>query len=108
MSNLLVGIYAVYLLFVAYKGNASEIMGDVQEDAPGFLPWMVAVVVLSVLYNNDTARPIVKPFIFLAILTFVLKNFVPLKTEVQKIYQSAVNPPIQTGNVTPGPGQLTA
>ena len=96
MSNLLIGFYGLYLLMTAYKGDSQKVMGFVQEDAPKFLPWAIAIVVLSLLYNNDKTHKIVEPFIFLAILTFVLKNFKVISAEVSKIYHSAsgTTPPL--------------
>ena len=89
MSNLLVGFYALYFFMTAYKGDSQKVMGLVQQDAPKFLPWAVVIVVLSMLYNNDKTHKIVEPFIFLAVLAFVLKNFGVISAEFSKIYHSA-------------------
>lgn len=90
MNNILVGLYALYFFFTAYKGNSAKAMADIQRDAPGFMPWMLSIIVLSLLYNNEKTRKITEPFIFLIVVSFVLKNFTQIKTEVQTIYQGAV------------------
>ncbi len=89
VSNLLVGLYAVYFFMIAYKGDSMKVMGLVQQDAPKFLPWVIVIVILSALYNNEKTHAVVKPFIILAVIAFVLKNFGVLSSEVSKIYYSA-------------------
>ncbi len=75
MSYGLVGIYAIFLMFVGVRGNAGALFTDISEDAQGFAPWLIAILVLRAMYNSDALRPVVKPFIGLAILTFILKNY---------------------------------
>ncbi len=89
MNNLLVGLYGVWFLMVASKGNSAEAIADVQKDAPGFLPWVISIIVLAWLYNNEATQKAVKPFIFLIILAFVLKNYQTIKAQFGGIYQSA-------------------
>lgn len=100
MNQLLIGLYAVWMLMVAYKGNSSAALAQIQKDAPGFLPWLVSVIVLSLLYDNPSTQKAVKPFLFLIVLVFVLQNFPTLKVEFQRIYSGATNP---TTNATTVP-----
>ena len=85
MAYGLIGLYGIYLIFVGYKGNTQALFSNLSNDAPGFLPWLIVVVVLGTMYRSDTLRPIIKPFIALAILTFVLKNFGTLKSELASL-----------------------
>ena len=85
MAYGLIGLYGIYLIFVGYKGNTQALFSNLSKDGPGFLPWLIVVVVLGTMYRSDTLRPVVKPFIALAILTFVLKNFGTLKSELASL-----------------------
>jgi hypothetical protein len=85
MAYGLVGLYALYLMFVGINGHASELFKDIGEDAKGFAPWLIAILILRALSNNSTLKPMVTPFIGLAILTFVLKNYGQLVSQVDDI-----------------------
>ena len=75
MSYGLVGLYALYLIFVGVNGHASDLFDNVEKDAKDFAPWLLAIIILEALYKVDSLKPAIKPFIGLAVLTFVLKNF---------------------------------
>lgn len=91
MNDLVIGLYGVYLLMTGLAGNGSELVQNVKEDAPRFLPWAISLGVLAVLYNYDETRPVAKPFIFLLVLTFIVKNWGKLSSEGQKIYGAAMS-----------------
>lgn len=75
MNAGLVGLYALYFIFVGINGNSKPLMTQIESDAKGFAPWLISIIVLKSLYSVDSLRPAVKPFIGLAVLTFVLKNY---------------------------------
>ena len=81
----LVGLYALYLIFVGANQNALPLKNELQSDVKGFAPWLIAILVLRALYASETIRPVVKPFIYLAILTFVLKNYGVIVGQVNEI-----------------------
>lgn len=85
MAYGLVGLYGLYLIFVGYKGNSSQLMQYLAQDGKGFIPWLIAIAVLSALYKSDTLKPVVKPFVFLAVLTFVLKNWPNMANQINTI-----------------------
>jgi hypothetical protein len=85
MAYGLIGLYGIYLIFVGYKGNQNELFQALSTDGPGFVPWLISVVVLGTMYRSDTLRPVVKPFIALAILAFVLRNWNTLKSQTQSV-----------------------
>lgn len=85
MAYGLIGLYGLYLIFVGYKGNQSALFAALAADGPGFVPWLISVVVLGTAYRSDTLRPVVKPFIALAILAFVLKNWNTLKSQTESV-----------------------
>lgn len=85
MSYGLVGLYALYLMFVGVNGNASTLFTDIETDAKRFAPWLIAILVLRALSNSSTLKPMVTPFIGLAVLTFVLNNYGVIVQQVDEI-----------------------
>jgi len=81
----LVGLYGVYFLFVGMNGNGKELKDNLSIDFKGFLPWLLAVIILKTLYDVDGLRPAVKPFIALALLTFTLRNYAVIIDQVNLI-----------------------
>lgn len=85
MSYGLVGLYAIYLMFVGANGNAGPLFTNIGKDAKGFAPWVLAIVILRALQNVDTLRPAVTPFIGLAVLTFTLNNYDTVVTQLDDV-----------------------
>jgi hypothetical protein len=81
----LIGLYAVYFILVGVHGNASKLVTQVQSDGQNFLPWLLAILVLRALYSVDTLKPFVKPFMGLAALTFFLKNYGTIVSQLNQI-----------------------
>lgn len=98
MAYGLVGLYALYLMFVGVNQHASELFTEIENDAKGFAPWLIAILILRALSNNATLKPMVTPFIGLAILTFTLKNYGQIVSQVDEI--TGLNLP--TGNKSTG------
>jgi hypothetical protein len=90
MSYGLVGLYGIYFIFVGISGNADKLSQNVQSDAKNFIPWLLAILVLRAAYSSDTLRPMVKPFIGLAALTFFLKNYAKVASQVNELLPSNV------------------
>jgi hypothetical protein len=93
MSYGLVGLYGIYLIFVGVRGNANALVANVSQDGKNFIPWVLAVLVLRAAYASDTLRPMVKPFIGLAALTFFLKNYAKVVSQVNQIMPANVQLP---------------
>jgi hypothetical protein len=85
MSYGLVGLYAIYFIMVGVRGNASALLTNVENDGRGFLPWLIAIVILRALYSSETLRPLIKPFIALACLTFIVKNYATVSAQLNKL-----------------------
>lgn len=85
MAYGLVGLYGLFFLFVGAKGNAVPMKDEIGQDARGFFPWIMAILILRGLYSIDAIRPIIKPFMFLAVLTFFLKNYGTVTKQVNEI-----------------------
>lgn len=86
MNGLILGAYGLYLIVVGFRGNASALMDEAEKDAPAFIPWALSIAALAAMSNYEVTAKIVKPFILLLILNFVLLNFDNLKGEISKLY----------------------
>lgn len=85
MSYGLVGMYALYFIFVGINSNASPMASAMEEDAKGFAPWLLAILLLKALAQSDTIKPLINPFIALALVTFTLKNYARIVNQVDEI-----------------------
>lgn len=85
MNGLILGLYGVYLLAVGIQGKTDVLLGELDKDMPGFIPWALAIVGLIILSQSEATEKVVKPFVFLLILNFVLMNFGNLTTEVNRL-----------------------
>jgi hypothetical protein len=93
MAYGLVGAYAIYLFLVGYNGHSSELAAFVESHGREFLVWILAVLILRALYNVQTLRPAVKPFIGLAALSFVLMNWNKVVSQLDAILPPNVQIP---------------
>jgi hypothetical protein len=93
MSYGLVGLYGLYLVFVGIRGNSGSLVTNVSQDGKNFIPWILAILVLRAAYSSDTLKPMVKPFIGLAALTFFLKNYAKVVSQVNQIMPATVQLP---------------
>lgn len=93
MAYGLIGLYAIYFILVGSKGNASPMMAQAQQDGKGFIVWILAILVLRALYASDTLKPLIKPFIVLAGLTFFLKNYATIAGQVNQLLPANVQLP---------------
>lgn len=98
MSYGLVGLYALFFIFVGSNGNSAKLKDAVAGDSKGFAAWLIAIIIIRWMYSSDTLKPIVKPFIFLAVLVFVLKNYSKLISQLNLI--SGLNLPGDTSGKT--------
>lgn len=94
MSYGLVGAYAIYFILVGIHGNSSKLVTLVERDGKNFLPWILAILIIRAMYGVEALRPMVKPFIGLAILTFVLKNWNNVAGQLNQILPPSVHIPM--------------
>ena len=99
--KLALGLYGLYLLLVAIKGNGSKFVEQLQTDAPAFLPWLIAATVLGALYEYDKTRTFAGLFLLLAVITFVTKNFAQLKSQFSGIYSASLTPAAAPATTAP-------
>lgn len=99
MSYGLVGVYALYFIFVGINGNSAPMAEAIESDAKAFAPWLLAILVLKALSSSDTLAPLVKPFIGLALVTFTLKNYDAIVGQIDTI--TGLNLPTSKQGTTP-------
>lgn len=85
MSYGLVGLYALYFIFVGINGNATEMVKAMEQDAKKFAPWLIAILILKALSKSDRIRPIIGPFIALALVTFTLTNYTQIVSQINEV-----------------------
>lgn len=98
MSAGLVGLYGIYLVLVGVHANTDSLLTLVEDNGKDFLVWILAIAILSALYHVNTIRPVVKPFIALAILVFVLKNWGTVSAQLSDILPKSVHIPLVEGS----------
>lgn len=87
MSALFIGLYGIYFLMVGLNGNYKEVTEALGEDTPGYMVWLFVIIVLAALYSTNSTKDMVKPFIVLLVLNFVLRNFTTIRNELNTIVQ---------------------
>lgn len=86
MTGLFTGLYALYLVVVGLQGNASKLISELKTDASGYIPWLLAIVAIAIMAQSESLQKVIKPFIVLLILTFVLRNFATIESQIKAIY----------------------
>lgn len=108
---LTIGLYGLYLLLVAINGNGKPFATALQDDAPGFLPWLIAAGVLGALYEYDKTRRFATLFLVLIAISYLLKNFTSLQQQFVPLYNaalSATGAPASNATATALPPALAA
>lgn len=85
MNGLILGLYGVFIIALGFQGRSEDLLTELDKDMPGFIPWALAIVALIILAQTEATEKVVRPFAFLLILNFVLRNFGNIKSEVNKI-----------------------
>ncbi len=91
MNGLIIVGYGLYLIAVTLAGNAKKLKGELSKDGGQFVPWLLAIFVLSALNEASETKPFVNPFIALFLVTLVIKRFPIIDTEIRTLYQHYVH-----------------
>lgn len=86
MTGIFIGVYGVFLLAVGINGQGKALFSLLSEDGKKFLPWLFALIVISVLAEFEETKRLVKPFVVLLALNFFLRNYDKLESEAKRIY----------------------
>mgnify|MGYP003471881813 CR=1 len=80
-------ILGVYLLLVVTQGNSLALVRTVK-DSKGFLPWIIAVAVLTWLYKNPIFRPAVAPLMGAVGVAFALNTLPQLQSQIGGVWKT--------------------
>ena len=70
---------------VGAKSNEIKLIDEIKTDVNGFVPWAIAIAVLAALSEYEETNKLVKPFVALLILNFVLVNYDTMRIEFRKL-----------------------
>lgn len=70
---------------VGAKRNEIKLIDEIKTDVNGFVPWAIAIAVLAALSEYEETNKLVKPFVALLILNFVLVNYDTMRIEFRKL-----------------------
>lgn len=85
MNAFVVGLYGLFFIMVGAKRNEIKLIDEIKTDVNGFVPWAIAIAVLAALSEYEETNKLVKPFVALLILNFVLVNYDTMSIEFRKL-----------------------
>ena len=80
MSQLLLLIAGVYAIAVGFHGNGASLFHQLGQDMPHFAPWIVAILILSLLAVNEYTEELGRPLLLLIVLGLVLRDWQQIKS----------------------------
>jgi len=89
MNLIAIMAYGIYALLVGMNGNSRQLVSEFDKDAGGFLPWAISIGVIAVIWEIPATKKLAAPFLLLAVLTFVLRNFDTLRSQFNKLQAEA-------------------
>lgn len=99
MNALIIAAFGFFFFLVGIRGNAGTLFDELSKDTPGFLPWAVSIGVLAIVNEIPATQKLAAPFLFLLVLTFILRNFETLQSQFRELAQSA-NIPTNSGGAS--------
>jgi len=79
MTQLLVLLAGIYAIAVGYHGNGDALFAQLGKDMPAFAPWIVAILILSMLAVNQYTEELGRPLLLLIVLGLVLRDWPKIK-----------------------------
>jgi hypothetical protein len=73
MLPVLLVLYAIYFLIVGIKGNASELLTQVEQEKQ-FIYFALVILIVMALWDTEAGAKIARPFAFLIVIGFLLHN----------------------------------
>lgn len=89
MNLLAIMAYGVYALLVGLNGNGRQMLDEASKDMGGFLPWIVSIGVIAVIWEIPATKKMAAPFLTLAVISFVLANWDTLRSQFNVIQNEA-------------------
>lgn len=86
MNGTLLAI-AAYMVAIGWNGNGQRAVDRFSEDFSGFIPVVGAIIGLTLL-SKTRLSPIVTPFLTLAIITTIVRNYNTIETDVKQTFNT--------------------
>ncbi len=86
MTQLLVLLAGIYAVAVGYHGNGNALFAQLGADMPAFAPWIVAILVLSMLAVNEYTEELGRPLLLLILLGLILRDWPKIKASGAEAY----------------------
>ncbi len=86
MTQLLILLAGIYAIAVGYHGNGDALFAQLGQDMPTFAPWIVAILVLSMLAVNEYTEQLGRPLLLLILLGLVLRDWPKIKASGNAAY----------------------
>lgn len=88
MNGAILGIYATILFGIVGAGNSATLMDYVKRDMGSYFPWLISILVISILTQFESTKKLVMPFVGLLVLNYFLKNWDTIETQFRAFYNS--------------------
>lgn len=89
MNSIATLLLASYLATVAYQGHSDDLWSAVKQDAPNFIPWLIALLVLVVVYQSrgylGPGNALVAAVIIAAVIAMLLVSADGVKTALHDL-----------------------
>jgi hypothetical protein len=93
MTSLMIGLYGIYLVAVGVKNNTNTLVGFVEQDVTGFVPWLAVIIVILAMYDVPALKNVAEAFAVLIIATWLVSNRSNVIGQFEAFYKD-----ISTGN----------
>ena len=87
MPVLILVVLGVYILAVGVMGNGSALLTELQKDLPGFIPWILAIIIIGMLAIDQNTEKLGKPLLGLIFLGILIKDWPQIKTNATTAYK---------------------
>ena len=91
MTQLLVLLAGIYAVAVGYHGNGAALFAQLGRDMPSFAPWIVAILILSMLAVNEYTEELGRPLLLLILLGLILRDWPKIKASGIAAYDQLTN-----------------
>lgn len=89
MNLMAIAAYGLFALLVGANGNGPKLLDELSKDSGGFLPWAISIAVIAVVWEIPQTQKLAAPFLALAVLSFVLKNWTTLQSQFSSLQTEA-------------------
>ena len=87
MPVLILVVLGVYILAVGVMGNGSLLLAELQKDLPGFIPWVLTIIIIGMLAIDQNTEKLGKPLLGLIFLGILIKDWPQIKTNAVTAYK---------------------